>query len=220
MEAAEPKVRTYGNWRKPTSPGIGQLGLIGTGLLLGSLIVVIVTVGLFGLVVAIVVGAILMLMLATLVFRDKHGRTVLQRLSTWIVWRRARAGGAHLYRSGPLGRSPWGTFQLPGLAARSTLSEARDSYQRPFALLHMPTTGHYTVVFGTEPDGASLVDQEQIDVWVAHWGSWLASLADEPGVVAGVGITAVCGTRMVVVTAPVPDPPGHQPTQPGGHQQQ
>jgi hypothetical protein len=184
MEAAEPKVRTYGNWRKPTSPGIGQLGLIGTGLLLGSLIVVIVTVGLFGLVVAIVVGAILMLMLATLVFRDKHGRTVLQRLSTWLVWRRARAGGAHLYRSGPLGRSPWGTFQLPGLAARSTLSEARDSYQRPFALLHMPTTGHYTVVFGTEPDGASLVDQEQIDVWVAHWGSWLASLADEPGVVA------------------------------------
>ena len=48
----------------------------------------------------------------------------------------------------------------------------------------MPTTRHYTVVFGTEPDGASLVDQAQIDVWVAHWGEWLASLADEPGLVA------------------------------------
>lgn len=184
MEAAERRVRTYGNWRKPTSPGIGQLGLIGTGLLFGSLIVVIVTVGVFGLVVAVLVGAVLVVMLSTLVFRDRHGRTVLQRLSTWLVWRRARAGGAHLYRSGPLGRSPWGTFQLPGLAARSTLTEARDSYQRPFALLHMPTTGHYTVVLGTEPDGASLVDQEQVDVWVAHWGGWLASLADEPGVVA------------------------------------
>ena len=48
----------------------------------------------------------------------------------------------------------------------------------------MPATSHYTVVFGADPDGASLVDQEQIDVWVAHWGQWLADLGDEPGMVA------------------------------------
>lgn len=184
MEAVEPKVRTYGNWRKPMSAGLGQLGLIGTGLMFASLIVVILTVGLFGLLVAVVVGLVLAAMLATLVIHDRHGKTVLQRLAVRIGWRRTRARGAHLYRSGPLGRNPWGTFQLPGLAARSRLSEARDSYDRPFALLHMPTTNHHTVVFGTEPDGAQLVDQSQIDVWVAHWGEWLASLADEPGLVA------------------------------------
>jgi hypothetical protein len=184
VEAADPKVRTYGNWRKPMSAGLGQLGLIGTGLMLGSLIVVILTVGFFGLAVAAVVAVILALMLATLVIHDRHGKTVLQRLAVWLGWRRTRSHGAHIYRSGPLGRNPWGTFQLPGLVARSTLSEARDSYDRPFALLHMPTTNHYTVVFGTDPDGASLVDQSQIDVWVAHWGDWLASLADEPGLAA------------------------------------
>jgi len=184
VEVAESKVRTYGNWRKPMSAGLGQLGLIGTGLMFGGLIVVILTVGFFGLLAAVVVGIIVGLMLSTLVLRDRHGKTVLARLAVWVGWRRTCAAGAHLYRGGPLGRSPWGTFHLPGLAARSTLSEARDSYDRPFALLHMPTTNHYTVVFGTEPDGGELVDQSQIDGWVARWGDWLASLADEPGLVA------------------------------------
>lgn len=184
MEAAEAKIRTYGNWRKPQSAGIGQFGLIGTGLLLGSLIVVILTVGIFGILPALVVGLVLSLMLTTLVIRDRHGRTLLQRAAVRIGWRRARSSGSHLYRSGPLGQNPWGTFQLPGLAARSTLSEGRDAWDRPFALLHMPTTNHYTVVFGTEPDGASLVDQRDVDVWVAHWGEWLASLAEEPSLVA------------------------------------
>jgi hypothetical protein len=184
VAAVEPKVRTYGNWRRPTSAGLGQLGLIGTGLLFGGLIVVILTVGFFGLIPAFVIGVVLALMLLTLLLHDRHGKTILQRLAVRIGWRRTRAAGAHLYRSGPLGRTPWGTFQLPGLAARSELVEGRDSFDRPFALLHMPTTNHYTIVLGTEPDGASLVDQEQIDVWVAHWGDWLAALADEPGLVA------------------------------------
>jgi hypothetical protein len=184
MAAVEPKVRTYGNWRKPMSPGLGQLGLIGTALMFGGLIVVILTVGFFGLLPAFVVGAGLSFVLLTLLLHDRHGKTVLQRMAVRGGWRRTRAAGAHLYRSGPLGRTPWGAFQLPGLAARSELVEARDSFDRPFALLHMPTTNHYTIVLGTEPDGASLVDQVQIDVWVAHWGEWLAALADEPGLVA------------------------------------
>lgn len=152
--------------------------------MMGGLIVVIITVGVFGILPALVLLVVLSLGLLTLILKDRHGRSLLQRLAVRLGWQRARLAGAHLYRSGPLGRTPWGTFTLPGLAARSTLSEGRDSYDRPFALLHMPTTGHYTVVFGTEPDGASLVDQAQIDGWVSHWGEWLAGLADEPGLVA------------------------------------
>jgi hypothetical protein len=64
------------------------------------------------------------------------------------------------------------------------LSEWSDSYGRPFALLHLPATNHFTVVIAAEPDGAALVDQEQIDFWVASWGGWLNSLGSEPGVVA------------------------------------
>lgn len=194
VEAVEqPKVRTYGNWRKPMSAGLGQLGMIGTGLMLMGLIVVILTVAFAGVLTAGVIGLTEAAFLGTLMVRDRHGKTVLQRLAARVAWRRTKATGAHLYRAGPLGQVPWGTFQLPGLAARSTLTESRDSYGRPFALLHVPTTAHYTVVFGTEPDGASLVDQSQIDVWVAHWGQWLASLGDEPGVVAA---------QVVVETAP------------------
>jgi hypothetical protein len=184
VEVADVKPRTYGNWRKPMSAGLGRFGLIGTGLMFASLIVVILSVGFFGLLAALVLGVILSVMLATLVIRDRHGRTLLQRAGVRVGWRRTRAAGAHLYRAGPLGRNPWGTFQLPGLAARSVLSEARDAWDRPFALLHMPTTKHYSVVFGAQPDGASLVDQRDVDVWVAHWGDWLASLAEEPGLVA------------------------------------
>ena len=103
MEAAEPKIRTYGNWRKPMSAGIGQFGLIGTGLVLASLIVVIISVKVFGILPGLVIALVLALVLSTLIVRDRHGRTLLQRAAVRIGWRRARSAGAHLYRSGPLG---------------------------------------------------------------------------------------------------------------------
>jgi hypothetical protein len=48
-------------------------------------------------------------------------------------------------------------------------------------MIHTPASGSYSIVIGTEPDGAALVDQEQIDLWVAEWGHWLAGLGDETG---------------------------------------
>jgi hypothetical protein len=168
--------RTYGNWRRPRSAGIGRLGLLGTGVLMGGIIVVILA--------GMVLLGLLGIGLGSLLVADRHGKTGLALLGVRLGWWRSRSTGAHLYRSGPLGRARWGTFQLPGLLAQSRLSEWRDSWDRPFAVLELPATGHFTVVFATEPDGASLVDREQIDVWVARWGEWLASLGDEPGVIA------------------------------------
>src|SRR3954451_24047673 len=177
-------VRSYGNWRRPMSAGLGGLGTLGTGALLLGLIMVIMALMFAGVMVALVIAVVGGLGLLGLSVRNRHGRTLLQAAATRAGWLRARATGAHLYRSGPLGQAGWGTFQLPGLAAASTLSEGRDSYDRPFALVRVPATGHFTVVFAADPDGASLVDEEQIDLWVAHWGQWLAALGDEPGVVA------------------------------------
>jgi hypothetical protein len=176
--------RTYGNWRRPRSAGIGRLGLLGTGVLMGGIIVVILAVATVGLVAGMVLLGLLGIGLGSLLVADRHGKTGLALLGVRLGWWRSRSTGAHLYRSGPLGRARWGTFQLPGLLAQSRLSEWRDSWDRPFAVLELPATGHFTVVFATEPDGASLVDREQIDVWVARWGEWLASLGDEPGVIA------------------------------------
>lgn len=174
--------RTYGNWRRPRSAGILGLGSVGTAFLLGGLIVVVAVVMLAGLLEAVITGFVLAAALLAVLYRDAHNKNVLSRGGARIAWWATRSRGSHLYRSGPLGRVDWGTYQLPGLLAPTRLSEHRDSYDRPFALLHTPATGSYSVVIATEPDGASLVDPEQVDMWVADWGHWLASLGNEPGV--------------------------------------
>lgn len=176
--------RTYGNWRQPTSAGIGGLGALGTGLMMGGLIMVLIAMMAGGVIAAVVTALIVGLSLLMLTTKDKHGQSALQRLSTRIGWQRAKMAKHNVYRSGPLGRTPWGKFQLPGLLAASQLSEFHDSYGRPFALLYYASTRHFTVVLNAEPDGASLVDEDQVDVWVAHWGQWLASLGHEPGIIA------------------------------------
>ena len=185
--------RTYGGWRRPTSPGMYSLGSLGTMLLLGTCVVVIIVMTFIGLFPAIALAAVALLLLALLTVRDRDHRTGFQKAATRLAFTRARRAGSTIYRSGPLGRTAWGTHQLPGLAAASKLSEHRDSYGRPFALLHIPATSDYTIVLATEPDGAALVDEEQIDAWVARWGMYLADLGDEPGLV---------GASVTVETAP------------------
>ncbi|CAN5281695.1 hypothetical protein BH09ACT5_BH09ACT5_23860 [soil metagenome] len=173
--------RSYGNWTKPVSPGLLSLGAIGTVVLfigVGATIIASVVAGLLAGFLAAAVTAAFLLLIA---LRDKHGQSTLARVIARVGWLGTRAQRKHLYRSGPLGRADWGTAQLPGLAAGSRLTEWRDSYQRPFAMIHVPSTGDFTVVIGSEPDGSSLVDQEQVDIWVAEWGLWLANVADEPG---------------------------------------
>ncbi|XRQ08773.1 SCO6880 family protein [Actinomadura welshii] len=174
---------TYGNWRKPVSPGIGRLGLAGTMILMVGLIVVTMIAMVSPM--ASLAGLVLLgLVMLPLVIQDQHGRTALQSLTARLNWWWGRSQGWHLYRSGPLSVITHGSCRLPGLLAASRLVEGRDSYGRPFALVVIPSTRHYTVVFDCNADGAALVDQEQVDTWVAHWGHWLASLGYEPGLVA------------------------------------
>ena len=174
--------RTYGNWQRPASPGILGLGSVGTGLLLAGLIIVVITVMVSDLLHALGVAALLGVLMLAVLTKDAHGKSLVSRGGARIAWWSARSRGLTIYRSGPLGRTLWGTYQLPGLAAPTRLSEHMDSYGRKFALLYTPATGSYSVVIGAEPDGAALVDQEQIDIWVADWGHWLANLGDEPGI--------------------------------------
>jgi hypothetical protein len=176
-------LRTYGNWRKPASPGIGRLGMLGTMILLVGLVVTTLAMMLspvFGL----FVGAAVLVALAPLLLQDRHGRTALQAVTARSAWWWGRARGWHLYRSGPLGITAHGSARLPGLLAASRLITAHDSYGRPFALIAVPQTGHYTTVLECSADGASLVDQDTVDTWVAYWGHWLSSLSFEPGIAA------------------------------------
>ena len=154
MAVQERTERTYGNWRRPRPPGLWHLGLISSVLLFVGLIAAILVIALVGLIPGLVMLAVMLPVFLVTLRPDPHGQTPLQRLGMKLGWRRARASRSHLYRSGPLGRTPYGTFQLPGLLAASQLSEARDTYDRPFAVLCHPWTSHLTVVLETEPDGA------------------------------------------------------------------
>ncbi len=196
--APSAKPHTYGNWRKPTTAGILGLGSVGTIILFGGLIAIVVTVMIAGIPQALALTAVLFLAMGAVLWKDGHGKSLVSRMGARVGFASARGKGTNLYRSGPLGRTPWGTYQLPGLAAPTRLSEYRDSYGRPFALLHTPATGSFSIVLGTEPDGAALVDQEQIDIWVADWGHWLANLGDENVDAASVTIETApdSGTRL------------------------
>ncbi|MEU1121961.1 MULTISPECIES: SCO6880 family protein [unclassified Streptomyces] len=192
VEKSEVKEPTYGNWRKPQTAGLGRLSLGTSLLLMGGLVVVVIAM-LIAFWVAVGLAVVLALALLPTTVSDRHGRTLMSRMATRLAWRRTVKNGSHIYRSGPLGRTGHGTCTLPGLAAASTLIEARDSYDRPFAMLTYPSTNSHVVVLSCEADGASLVDQNQIDTWVAHWGDWLAKLAHEPG---------LTGASVTVETAP------------------
>ncbi len=176
------QIRTYGNFRRPTTAGLLGLGSWGTGVLLAGLILVVLVVMIAGLGWGAIAFTALAVVLASVAVRDEHGSSLLDRASAKITYQLAAQRGLTLYRSGPLGTVPWGTCQLPGLAACLRLSEHLDAYGRPFALISAPSTATHTVVIASEPDGAALVDQPQIDSWVADWGQWLTNLGDEPGI--------------------------------------
>jgi hypothetical protein len=174
--------RTYGNWRRPQSRGLWGLGSIGTTILFVGLGMMILAVMAGGWIRGGAVAVVVALLLLAITRKDVHGRNVLVRGTARASWLLNRRNGSNLYRSGPLGRTGWGTHQLPGLAAPLRLSEHEDSYGRRFALVYCPRTATYAVVIGTEPEGASLVDLDELDIRIADWGAWLAGLGDEPGV--------------------------------------
>lgn len=181
--AQDPVIRTYGNWRRPRSSGIGELGTLATVALFAGFIVFILLMFLTNLAVAAVFGIAGGLTLLAMSVKDRHHRTLFQRMGAWASWRRSSRKGSNLYRSGPLSRNPGGTCQLPGLAAKTQLTEMLDSYGRTCSLVYLPGLEHWTVTFRAQPDGEALVDVEQVDSWVAHWGQWMAQLGTEPGLV-------------------------------------
>jgi hypothetical protein len=185
---------TYGNWRRPRRAGLGPLGLLGTFVIFGGLVATLLA-SLISLYAAIIVFVPVVLFLIPLAIRTQDGRNVYQLFALRVGWWRRKAAGAHLYVSGPLSARPGGRFRPPGLLNKVTASEGRDAYDRPFGILHHPQRDLYTIVLGCDPDGGSLIDPDQVDVWVALWGEWLARLSHEPG---------LKGATVIVETAPDP----------------
>jgi hypothetical protein len=166
---------------------------LGTLALLGALVVGIVLM-LVSRVAALVWAGVAVAVLVPVSIR-RDGRSGWSRLVAQVAWARGRRRRQHLYRSGLVGVVPGGRHTLPGVGARTELLETVDAYDRPMGMLHVASTGHWTVVLRCDADGAALVDAEQVESWVARWGQWLANLSHEPGLVAA---------TVTVETAPDP----------------
>lgn len=173
-----PRYRTYGNWRRPQSPGIWGLGTVGTILVIATPACMVLGF-LVNVLVGLTLGAIGLAALAPIAITVQGrslGELAMLRLAFW----RTKSRGEHVYVSGGLAE-PCGKQTLPGLLGRSELISTRDGLEQPAGIVRIPQTGHYTAVLRLDPEGASLVDTDQIDQWVAGYGAWLAQLAHEPG---------------------------------------
>lgn len=176
--------RNYGNWQRPSSPGLGRLGLLGTVVLMAGSVLVIGVLAVAGLVPGLILAVLLGVGLAPLYWPDRWGRTAYERGAERIAWMSARRKKHNRYVTGPLSRTPDVRCRVPGLAASMTATEALDAVGDPFVLLHHPGTGHVSVVIEAAPAGDTMVDPEQVDDMVAHWGQWLADLGHESDLVA------------------------------------
>jgi hypothetical protein len=199
VQAAKP--RTYGNWTRPRAPGIYGLGTVGTGLVIltpaamviGFLISALVGVGLGAL------GAVALAPLALKYNGRSAGEVAYVHLAFW----RAKASREDRYLAGMLAE-PYGSHQLPGLLAASELLGTNDGLGMPAGIVVVPHTHHYTAVLRLDPEGASLVDDSQIDEWVSGYGAWLSGLAREPGFTAAsvtIETAPDPGTRLATAVA-------------------
>ena len=184
---------THGNLHRPQSIGLGGSSTAATWVLFGGVLVFVITSLTVGLLAALIVLLVALATVGVMSARDMYGLSALQRTGSRATFTLARYTGTNLYRAGLLGVVPSGKAQLPGLAAESTVCGGWDSYGRPFALIHYPSTTDYVAVFAVEPEGSALVDPWQVYEWVDQWGAYLTSLAREPG---------LQGCAVTVETAP------------------
>ena len=183
---------TYGNWRLPARPGIGPLGVAGTAVLLGGLVVTLLTAMISwaaaGAVAVVVAAAVI-----PLAIRTPDGRSGLDIAVARAAWTARLWSGRAVTVAGPLSAAPGGRYRLPGPLAATEVLEVLDAHGRPMGVVRDRRAGTYAVALECDPDGGALVDPEQADHWVAGWGAWLAGLAHEPGLL---------GAAVTVQTAP------------------
>jgi hypothetical protein len=177
VTSVENEVPTYGGFHRPKGFGVGPFGPIGTMLLTGLAFLVMLLVPLAGVVTAIAVGLIGGLTLLSLVWRDRWNQSPLDRLSTKLGYRNAKKIGATEYRPGVL--THFGAHKLPGVLADSHLHEWKDKSGAVFTILAYPGDKLFVVNIGAEPDGALMVDPEDLTAQVDKYGEWMSSLAFE-----------------------------------------
>jgi hypothetical protein len=191
----EPAVR-YGGWHRVTSPGIGPLGLAGTVMGIGGLVVAFVTGTLAspsaGLVLAIMVGlGLLPLALTTRDGRNGYAYTA-ARLGHGWARRRGRTRYTPNLLGGRTGLGWSGPSPAPGPLARAQLRGVIVPIWGEVGVLRS-RSDRWSVLLDCPVDGAALVDEGTLTTWADQWGHWLGNLPHEAQIV---------GTTVTVETYP------------------
>ncbi|MBD3550609.1 SCO6880 family protein, partial [Streptomyces sp. SP18CM02] len=116
---------------RPRRPGLGPLGLLGTVVAFGGLVVVLLA-SLVSISVALTVLVPLALFLGPLALRTADGRNVYQLVAIRIGWLKRKAECSHTYVSGPLTRLPVVNFSPPGMLPRVMLLNGTYAYGSTF----------------------------------------------------------------------------------------
>lgn len=181
---------SYGNWFEKKSPGIWKLTLQGTiGLVAG--IAAIVYIGGKADNMFVTIGLILALVLFEVLYGWEYdGKTLGRR---WGERRdlpkRARRGETD-YITGVMSNLEGnaGGHPMPGVLASTKLLRGIDGYGNPFDTVHYPSKGLFAVSFRCYPDGTGMNAQDLINLMVAKYGAWIATLSVEEGVVGATSI--------------------------------
>ncbi|MEU6559263.1 SCO6880 family protein [Nocardia nova] len=166
--------RMYGRWEQPRSAGFFGMtwgvSMLGLGLVIMVMVTFLLTRSLpVSGIVLVCAGVVFVPLVITV-----DGRTGWETAVLRAQFAMAKARGELVYRSGRFSRIP-GVARLPGLLADSRLVEWETPGGKRFGLIHVRRSDHYTVVLRVLPGGKELVDQAQIDTWVAEYGHFLAS---------------------------------------------
>lgn len=105
----------------------------------------------------------------------------------WLArasFRRGEKAGETLLSQGLTGKVPDMKVGLPGVAAKTTLSEHVDIHGNPFGMLTWGETNLYSVVINTHPSGTSGKDPRTFDDEVAQWAAWQGQLNKTGNIVA------------------------------------
>lgn len=194
-------VRRYGNLRRPRGAGLfgfsGMSTWIGLGGMLLAMMAMMVAqaAGAPGLPVALVFTLMTVVAVVPTRRSRRTGLTgydhVGSRVAHWMGRENAKA------IQGPAGFTPDGKTRLPGMLAGSRLLSARNAYGETFGVIEMPCgkATHYSIVLEGAATGTDLVDSDEVDRQVAHWGEALAMLGQQRDVI---------GVSVIVETAPDP----------------
>lgn len=176
---SEQAPRTYGGWRRSRGIGFFGLGMGGTLVLLGAILVMVIVVQISPQML-LWVGPPALIVASSVLVRingEPAGMVIVQRVR-WIL---GSIRGHHRYKAGVITDHPH-AFQLPGVLAPLRLLSAHDGLGGSYGVVWNRRTGDLTATLRVAPSSIWLADPDEVDTWVANWGHWLSRLGHMPQV--------------------------------------